>query len=150
MMKAEVKSTKMLKELFIGNMTSLWELSGSLVDGQGGLLLLEERDDAGQVWTADRDMLKMSVCTSDIPGMLSEPASLRGSVFCRVVLTSAAVTLRGVECWRRCRGPQKGHLGTVLKSPLHLMPLPFSGLHLPQRVASSSHDLSGETIADKI
>lgn len=41
-------------------------------------------------------MLKMSVCTSDIPGMLSEPASLRGSIFCRVVLTSAAVTLRGV------------------------------------------------------
>lgn len=28
--------------------------------------------------------------------MLSEPASLRGSVFCRVVLTSAAVALRGV------------------------------------------------------
>lgn len=39
MMKAEVKSTKMLKELFIGNMTSLWEVSGPLVDGQGGLLL---------------------------------------------------------------------------------------------------------------
>lgn len=76
MMKAEVKSTKMLKEVFIGNMTSLWELSGSLVDGQGGLLLLEERDDAGQVGTADRDMLKMSVCTSDIPGMLSESTSL--------------------------------------------------------------------------
>lgn len=52
MMKAEVKSTKLLKELFIGNMTSLWELSGSLVDGQGGPLLLEERDDAGQVGTA--------------------------------------------------------------------------------------------------
>lgn len=39
MMKAEVKSTKMLKELFIGNLTSLWEVSGSPVDGRGGLLL---------------------------------------------------------------------------------------------------------------
>lgn len=141
MMKAEVKTTKMLKELFIGNMTSLWELSGSLVDGRGGLLLLEERDDAGQVWTADRDMLKMSVCTSDIPGIISH-------------LTSAAVTLRGVITDDGTSKAGEG-AGVLKRGPKalrlsHSLGFICHNVWLWPHVASWSQDLSGETIADKI